>query len=147
MVVSQATDYTFFATEELKDRLANPDAYASAAPAAAEAAPAAKEEEKAAEPEEDVRHVYPLHDNCTDEAFCLNSQTRTWVLVSSTRKSTQGFDAKGWDHGKPSKAGQSILYDIAIAAVSPLVLFAPSSCSSFSPVCPFKHCHNCPCTT
>jgi len=54
IALSLATDYTFFATEELKDRLANPDAYASSAPAAAEAAaPAAKEEEKAAEPEED----------------------------------------------------------------------------------------------
>jgi len=52
-------DYEWEAIHELKDRIANPDAYASAAPAAAaasssEAAPeAAKEEEKKEEEEEE----------------------------------------------------------------------------------------------
>jgi len=46
--VSLSTDYSFPEVEELKDRIANPDAYASAAPTAAATsdAPAAKVEEK-----------------------------------------------------------------------------------------------------
>ncbi|EOD52206.1 60s acidic ribosomal protein p0 [Neofusicoccum parvum] len=53
--VAVETDYSWEAIEELKDRIANPDKYASAAPAAAAggSAPAAeKAEEKADEPEE-----------------------------------------------------------------------------------------------
>jgi len=46
--VALATDYCYPEIEELKDRIANPDAYASAAPvaAASSSAPAAKAEEK-----------------------------------------------------------------------------------------------------
>jgi large subunit ribosomal protein LP0 len=55
--VAVSTEYSWEGLEELKDRIANPDAYASAAPAAGaatEAAPvaAAKEEEKEEEAEE-----------------------------------------------------------------------------------------------
>lgn len=57
LAVAIETDYSWPAIEELKDRIANPDAYASAGPAAAtetkdkpeEAAPAAKEESEAEE--------------------------------------------------------------------------------------------------
>ncbi len=57
IAVAIETDYSWEAIDELKDRIANPDAYASAAPAAAAttdaAAPeAAKEEEKEEEKEE-----------------------------------------------------------------------------------------------
>ncbi|KAL1631595.1 ribosomal protein P0 (A0) (L10E) [Diplodia seriata] len=53
--VAIETDYSWEAIDELKDRIANPDKYASAAPAAAAggaAAPAAAAEEKKEEPEE-----------------------------------------------------------------------------------------------
>ena len=51
--VAIETDYSWPAIEELKDRIANPDAYASSAPAAAatEDKPAEKEEEKPKEEE------------------------------------------------------------------------------------------------
>lgn len=53
--VAIETDYSWEAIEELKDRIANPDKYASAAPAAAAGGAAATEtkaEEKVEEPEE-----------------------------------------------------------------------------------------------
>jgi large subunit ribosomal protein LP0 len=58
LAVAIETDYSWEGIEELKDRIANPEAYASAAPAAAaaeEAAPTADEEKKeeAKEEEED----------------------------------------------------------------------------------------------
>jgi large subunit ribosomal protein LP0 len=56
LAVAVATEYSWEGIEELKDRIANPDAYASSAPAAAtEAAPvveAEKEEDKESEAEE-----------------------------------------------------------------------------------------------
>ncbi len=56
LAVAVATDYSWSEIEELKDRIANPEAYATAAPvaAAAEAAPAAEEakEEEEEEAEE-----------------------------------------------------------------------------------------------
>ncbi|EJD06933.1 uncharacterized protein FOMMEDRAFT_131718 [Fomitiporia mediterranea MF3/22] len=52
IAVSLATDYTFEGAEKIKDMLANPEAYASAAPAAAAPA-AAAEETKAEEKEEE----------------------------------------------------------------------------------------------
>ncbi|KAJ8104180.1 ribosomal protein L10-domain-containing protein [Lipomyces tetrasporus] len=62
LAVSIATDYTFPGSESIKDRIANPDAYAAAAPVAAavaadeEAAPAAEEAaaEEAEESEDDM---------------------------------------------------------------------------------------------
>ncbi|RHZ47308.1 60S ribosomal protein uL10 [Aspergillus thermomutatus] len=61
LAVAVETDYSWPEIEELKDRIANPDAYASAAPAAAApaaggAAPAAEEkkEEEAEESDEDM---------------------------------------------------------------------------------------------
>ena len=70
--VAVATEYSWPEIEELKDRIANPDAYASAAPAAAEqssaapaAAAAAEEEEKDEEDSDDegfggLLYVLPL---------------------------------------------------------------------------------------
>jgi large subunit ribosomal protein LP0 len=56
LAIAVATEYSWEGIEELKDRIANPDAYASSAPAAAtEAAPvieAEKEEDKESEAEE-----------------------------------------------------------------------------------------------
>lgn len=57
LAVAIETDYTWEGIEELKDRIANPDAYAATAPAAggaaaAEAAPTATEEAPAAEEDE-----------------------------------------------------------------------------------------------
>jgi large subunit ribosomal protein LP0 len=56
LAVAVETDYSWEGIEELKDRIANPDAYASAAPAAAaggdDAAPAAAAEEKEEEKED-----------------------------------------------------------------------------------------------
>lgn len=54
LAVSLATDYTFEGSEAIKDRLANPEAYAAAAPAAAEAASgsAAAEEDAPEEADE-----------------------------------------------------------------------------------------------
>lgn len=60
LAVAIETDFSWPEIEELKDRIANPDAYASAAPAAAtstggaaEAAPAAEEKEEEAEESDD----------------------------------------------------------------------------------------------
>lgn len=56
MAVALETDYSFPEVEALKDRLANPEAYAAAAPAAdagAAAGAAAAKEEKPAEEEEE----------------------------------------------------------------------------------------------
>ena len=53
LAVAIETEYSWPEIEELKDRIANPDAYASAGPAAtSEAAPAAAAEEKKEEEEE-----------------------------------------------------------------------------------------------
>lgn len=51
--ISIATDYTFDGSAAIKDRIANPEAYASAAPAAAAAEEAAAAPAAAAEPEEE----------------------------------------------------------------------------------------------
>ncbi|KAI5289414.1 ribosomal protein P0 (A0) (L10E) [Ascosphaera aggregata] len=54
LAVAIATEYGWAEIEELKDRIANPDAYAAAAPAAAAAAaPAAEAKEEAKEEEEE----------------------------------------------------------------------------------------------
>ncbi|KAK9868526.1 hypothetical protein WJX84_006537 [Apatococcus fuscideae] len=68
LAVSIATDYDFPLAEKVKAYLADPSAFASAAPAAAEAAPAAetkaaeKEEEKEEEEEEDDDMGFSLFD-------------------------------------------------------------------------------------
>ena len=66
LAVAVETDYSWEGIEDLKDRIANPDAYAAAAPAAgtaaaeeaapaaAEAAPAAKEEDEDEESDADM---------------------------------------------------------------------------------------------
>ncbi|PWY95639.1 hypothetical protein BO94DRAFT_552509 [Aspergillus sclerotioniger CBS 115572] len=60
LAVAVETEYSWPEIEELKDRIANPDAYASAAPAAAAAAPAAgapaaeEKEEEAEESDDDM---------------------------------------------------------------------------------------------
>ncbi|KAF9509803.1 hypothetical protein BS47DRAFT_1301000 [Hydnum rufescens UP504] len=52
LAVSIATDYTFEGAEKVKEYLANPEAFAAAAPVAEVAAPAAAEEEKEEKAEE-----------------------------------------------------------------------------------------------
>jgi hypothetical protein len=92
LAVSVSTDYTFEAAQKVKDYLENPEAFASAAPAAAaeEAAPAAaaeapKEEEKEGECWQylivSVRPSADLHFYHT-----LQSPTTTWASVSSTKR-------------------------------------------------------------
>merc|ERR1712000_3455 len=53
LAVAVETEYSWPEIEELKDRIANPDAYASAAPVAAAATDAPKEAEKKDESEEE----------------------------------------------------------------------------------------------
>ena len=53
LAVAIETDYSWEGIEDLKDRIANPDAYAAAAPAATEAAPAEQETAPAAEDDKD----------------------------------------------------------------------------------------------
>ncbi|AOA60880.1 60S ribosomal protein P0 [Komagataella phaffii CBS 7435] len=53
LAVSIATDYSFEGSEAIKDRLANPEAYAAAAPAAGEASAGAEETAAAAEEEDE----------------------------------------------------------------------------------------------
>jgi large subunit ribosomal protein LP0 len=84
LAIALATDYDFEASEKLKERLANPEAFAAAAPteaaASTEAAPAAeaaKEEEK--EESDDVR----LSLTSYKDFYWLSH--RTWALVSLIR--------------------------------------------------------------
>ena len=86
LAVAVETDYSWEGIEELKDRIANPDAYAAAAPTAAAAdsvpaAEAAKEEEKEEEKEESEdegkSNAIPLYTTLT---MCQAS------AVSSTRR-------------------------------------------------------------
>ena len=64
LAISIATDYTFKGSEEIKDRLANPEAYAAAAPVevAKEEAPAKEEEEEEEEEESDDDMGFGLFD-------------------------------------------------------------------------------------
>lgn len=92
--VAIETDYSWEGIEELKDRIANPDAYAAAAPTAAAteaAAPAAaaKEEEKEEEKEESE-----------DEGMCLDNRddfALTNFFQASAVSSTKLHD-KSWHH-------------------------------------------------
>ncbi len=76
LAVAIETDYSWPEIEELKDRIANPDAYASAGPAATEsAAPAeaAKEEEKKEESEAEEsgdEGMTALHDHSISHGKC-----------------------------------------------------------------------------
>lgn len=87
IAVAIETDYSWDAIDELKDRIANPDAYAAAAPAAAvaseEAAPeAAKEEEKEEEKEESEDEGKITVCSGSNGAF---SNIKQVSVVSSTR--------------------------------------------------------------
>ena len=53
LALSIATDYTFEGSEAIKDRLANPEAYAAAAPAAADAGSSEAAAEEAAPEDEE----------------------------------------------------------------------------------------------
>ncbi len=87
IAVAIETDYSWDAIHELKDRIANPDAYASAAPAAAaatdDAPAAAKEEEKKEESEAEESG-----DEGMGDTFILKSATDILqdLVVSSTRR-------------------------------------------------------------
>ena len=83
LAVSLATEYDFEGSAALKERLANPEAFAAAAPVeaaaetAAEAAPAAaKEEEK-----EEVRAKFPF-------ALTVSRATMTWASCVQSRESS-----------------------------------------------------------
>ena len=84
LAVAIETDYTWEGIEDLKDRIANPDAYASAAPAAAatdSAAPAAaKEEEKEEEKEESEDEGTGSY-----HGFAISANITQALAVSSTR--------------------------------------------------------------
>ena len=86
LAVAVETDYSWEGIDELKDRLANPDAYTSAAPAAAAEEPAA--ETKAAEEEEKKEDsgsdsegglYYPIEDR--QRLAYIDSYSRFWRLV------------------------------------------------------------------
>lgn len=103
LAVAIATEYSWPAIEELKDRIANPEAYASAAPAAGAAdsgAPAAKEEaakeeEKSDEESEDeggfgdllyvpsfpVRSMFDMRLTCPPAVKCTRSDMKLVLTV------------------------------------------------------------------
>jgi len=93
IAVAVETDYSWPAIDDLKDRIANPDAYAAAAPAAgadtgssAAAAPeAAKEEEKKEDEEEEVSQFVLSGPT----PLLTNSRMMTWASdcsVTTTRR-------------------------------------------------------------
>jgi len=81
--VAIASDYSWPEIEQLKDRIANPEAYASAGPAAAAAteeaaAPeAAKKEEEKEDEEEEGELSCPIYQVTNTNLY--SSQTTTWV--------------------------------------------------------------------
>lgn len=85
--VAIETEYEWESISELKDRIANPDKYASAAPAAG-SAPAAGGEAAAAEPEKVEEEEEEGKSNpCSLVPFQANmNQTTTWDSVSSTKR-------------------------------------------------------------
>ena len=91
LAVAIETDYSWEGIEELKDRIANPDAYAAAAPTAAAAdtdapAAAAKEEEKEEEKEESEDEGEPLlAAACALPAYNLLLTVLQASAVSSTK--------------------------------------------------------------
>lgn len=81
LAVAIETDYSWKEIDELKDRIANPDAYASSAPVAAaeetKAEDAPKEEEKEEEKEEsEDEGTKIISIECTPE--CANHRDRIW---------------------------------------------------------------------
>lgn len=103
IAVAVETDYSWESIDELKDRIANPDAYASAAPAATtateDAPAAAKEEEKKEESEAeesgDEGKIYTV-----PAGFRHRTHTSQDSVVSSTKRRhgktclTNGYHAK-----------------------------------------------------
>lgn len=110
IAVAIEIDYSWPAIDELKDRIANPDAYAAAAPTAAAAtdsapaAEAAKEEEKEEEKEESEDEGEPF----------LSSRVHAHLLTSTQVSAV--FSTK---HPKPS------LYPARLHAISPVAKIAP----------------------
>jgi len=81
VAVALATDYCWEAIEELKDRIANPDAYASAAPVATSSGPTetkAAEEEKKADEDDESEEDGMLH-----SLRCATDQMLTFPQVVS----------------------------------------------------------------
>jgi 60s Acidic ribosomal protein/Insertion domain in 60S ribosomal protein L10P len=102
--VAIETDYSWEAIDELKDRIANPDAYASAAPAAAavteDAPAAAKEEEKKEESEaEESGDEGELSTRLNRQPSANVSQDS---VVSSTKRRHDGTCLKNDCYAKPS---------------------------------------------
>lgn len=89
LAVAVETEYSWPEVEELKDRIANPDAYASAAPAAGAATETAAEAEKEEEEEEEKE------DSDDDGGFggllCVSLSPRTPALltISAATKSNE----------------------------------------------------------
>ena len=104
IAVAIETDYSWDAIDELKDRIANPDAYAAAAPVAAAtsdsapAAAAAKEEEKEEEKEESEdegkANYVPSYGEDTNYAQALvDSSTKYHLQLRACRVSTMELTA------------------------------------------------------
>ena len=101
LAVAIETDYSWEGIEELKDRIANPDAYASAAPTAAatdSAAPAAakeeeKEEEKEESEDEGMRdlHMLTSYTNIIKASVVFSTRLLHNASLRAGR-SQQGFD-------------------------------------------------------
>jgi large subunit ribosomal protein LP0 len=95
LAVAVETDYSWPEIEELKDRIANPDAYASAAPtaaagggAAAEAAPAEEKEEEAEESDDEgfggLLYVIPFVLHAMRFVLLTNYAVTRWCRMKET---------------------------------------------------------------
>lgn len=101
--VAIETDYTWSAIEELKDRIANPDAYASAGPAqgtgpSTDAPTDSKAEAKAEEPEEGKLSSFLKHSKQVTDSIFLQNRTTTWASACSTRLYTRRRTGYEIDH-------------------------------------------------
>ena len=84
--VAISTDFSWPEIDELKDRIANPDAYASAAPAATAGNTDAKEEKKEeAKQEEEESEVSRAKLIAIQHRANVSLRTRTWASDCSTR--------------------------------------------------------------
>ena len=94
IAVAIETEYSWESIDELKDRIANPDKYASSAPAAAAAttsdAPAAaeKEEEKEEEEEEEDEGTYPTMNDSLHSRMLTAIFSQVSVVFSTRRKTS-----------------------------------------------------------
>ena len=83
--VAVSTDFSWPEIDELKDRIANPDAYASTAPAAAGGAPAEAKEEKKEEAQEEEEESVSFNPSLNSLQLTMN-RMMIWVLGYSIRQ-------------------------------------------------------------